>query len=337
MNPSPDALADFAFCHAPGIGPMTYSKLVTYFGSSSNAYAASEDDLAKILQGKQSIKKLLTFRNIFKADKTYFDMYKKDIHFINHKALEKIFMNCSMTDKPIGLFTKGDISLLGKSSIRIAIIGSRKPTQYGVNQTIKLVHHLSQYKCFVLSGLAIGIDTIAHTSALKYKLKTISILGSGFNHVHPKSNLGLYRAMDIAGGLHITEFPPDVSPSAGTFRIRNRILAALADAVVVIEGNKTSGTRITAGYAIEQNKDVFALPGPITSPLSHTPNSLIQSGAHLLDTPSYLTSFYSMPQRYKPRIQKNMDLSSFSSEELSMLELDGRIQRNPDGTYTMLQ
>lgn len=337
MEPTINTFADFAFSHISGIGPRTYQKLIQYFHSSHAAYTAPQETLSNILQDNHKLKNILTFRNQNKADKMYFDTFNKGVHFIDHKALQKIFINCLLPDLPIGIFAKGDIALLSKPYKRIAIIGSRKPTPYGIYQAEKLVQHLSSYNCFVLSGLAIGIDSIAHKSALKYGLQTLSVLGSGFNHVHPKTNLGLYRAIESSGGLHLTEFSPDVSPSPGTFRIRNRIIAALADAVVVIEGNRTSGTRITATYAIDQNKDVFALPGPVSSPLSVTPHQLIQAGAHLLDTPSYLTDFYHMEPHTKQLHMSELNLNSLSSEEISKLELDGHIQRQPDGTYTMLQ
>jgi len=203
--------------------------------------------------------------------------------------MEKDFLVLTLSDKtypsrlrkipdpPAKLYLKGsDLSLFNRPSI--AVIGSRKNNDYGRNVTQKLVRELVENGFAIISGMARGIDTIAHEAALEAGGKTIAVLGSGIDVIYPRENGELYQMIQLV----ISEFPPGTKPLKENFPQRNRIVAGLANGVLVIEAAKRSGTLITARQAAEQGKDVFAVPGPITSPLSEGTAWLIKQGAKLV-------------------------------------------------------
>ncbi len=163
----------------------------------------------------------------------------------------------------------------------VAIIGSRKPTPYGIEVTHRLTTDLARSGVIVLSGLALGIDSVAHKAALEAEGITIAILPNGLHKIYPASHAGLARDIIAKGGAIISEYEQGVEPRNNHFLARNRLVSGLADAVVVTEAAERSGTFSTVTHAIEQNKEVFAVPGPITSLLSAGPNRLLQQGAHI--------------------------------------------------------
>lgn len=187
--------------------------------------------------------------------------------------LNKI-LNC-----PFVLFYKGDISLL-KSENKIAVVGSRYNSTYGEYMTRKLVKDLVKKGYVIVSGLAKGIDSIAHDEALKNNGKTIAVMGGGFNHIYPKENFELYNKI-IENGLVISEYPDFVKPSADKFPFRNRIIAGLGRGVVVCEAKIHSGSMITVRYALEQGKDVYCVP--YKAGVESGCNLLIKEGAFLIE------------------------------------------------------
>jgi len=162
----------------------------------------------------------------------------------------------------------------------VAVVGSRKPTPYGKQVTFDLAYSLAKKGIVIISGLALGIDAIAHKAALEAGGTTIAILPGGLDTIYPRTHRQL--ALDIikSGGALISEYPPGTDVRAFQLLARNRIVSGLADAVVVTEAAKRSGTLSTVAHALDQNREVFAVPGPITSPLSIGPNTLIKQGAH---------------------------------------------------------
>lgn len=167
----------------------------------------------------------------------------------------------------------------------IAVVGTRRVTPYGEEVTRKLTRGLVEKGFTIVSGMALGVDTIAHQTALDCGGTTIAVLGSGIDIIYPPSNARLYRAISQTRGSAIcSEFAPGVQPARGQFPRRNRIISGLALGVVVVEGDERSGTLITARLAAEQGRDVFAVPGPVTSPMSRAPSILIKQGAILVET-----------------------------------------------------
>ncbi len=180
---------------------------------------------------------------------------------------------------PAVLFVKGNF--LPAQAWAVAVVGTRRPTYYGRQVARALSRDLAAGGVTVVSGLAVGIDTEAHLGALEAGGWTLAVLGSGLDQVYPWENRQLADRIAEAGAL-ITEFPPGTQPAAQNFPIRNRIISGLSLGVVVVEADEASGALITAGYAADQGRDVFAVPGPITSPQSRGTNRLIQDGAGLV-------------------------------------------------------
>jgi len=164
----------------------------------------------------------------------------------------------------------------------IAVVGTRKITQYGREVTEILTRDLVQNGFVIVSGLALGVDAIAHKTAIENNGKTIAVLGCGVDLCYPSSNKSLYESIINGNGVVISEFPIGMTPSVGSFPSRNRIIAGLSQGVLVTEGAEDSGSLITADYALKYGRKIFAVPGPITSGLSKGPNSLISKGAKLV-------------------------------------------------------
>ncbi|CAM3079916.1 DNA-processing protein DprA [Filibacter tadaridae] len=183
----------------------------------------------------------------------------------------------NLIDPPAVLYACGNPGLLHQR-FKIAIIGSRKATAYSNEAMELIVPPLVESDVIIVSGLATGADTLAHKAAIKYGGKTIAVLGHGFFHLYPKENRLLADEI-IKNHLLITEYPPYVKPEKWTFPMRNRIISGLSDAVIVTEAADKSGTMSTVEHALDHGKDIFAVPGPITSALSIGPNKLIEEGA----------------------------------------------------------
>jgi DNA processing protein len=178
------------------------------------------------------------------------------------------------------LYVRGDVKAL--SQLGVAIVGTRRPTAYGGQVAQRLARDLAQRQLVIVSGLARGIDSAAHRGALEAAGKTVAVLGSGIDVIYPRENKRLAEQVAGSGAL-ISEFPPGTSPSPENFPIRNRTISGLSLGVVVVEAAEYSGSLITARLAVEQNREVFAVPGNITSAQSFGPNHLIKQGAKLVD------------------------------------------------------
>lgn len=205
--------------------------------------------------------------------------------------------------------------ILGKipSGRKIAIVGMRKNSPYGEKAVKAIVPNLVRAGIITISGLAYGIDSLVHRYTLENNGKTIAILGSGINCIYPQSNLGLAREIITSGGALISEYEPNEEPKTYYFPQRNRIVAGLADAVIVIEAALKSGSLITAKIALEEGRDVWAVPGRIDDESSQGTNHLISQGAiPLLDSEQFL-SYYKLSVESSP---KNLPDISQRAKEL---------------------
>lgn len=185
-----------------------------------------------------------------------------------------------LAQTPNRLYVIGELPIEARPSV--AIVGTRRPTAYGKEVTYRLAYDLAQKGVVIISGLALGIDAIAHRGALDAGGTTIAVLGNGLDQIYPASHRGLANEIVEKGGAIISEYPPGVEARSYHFLARNRIVSGLSNAVVVTEAGDRSGTLSTVNHALDQNREVFAVPGNITSLLSVGPNRLIQQGAHPL-------------------------------------------------------
>lgn len=181
---------------------------------------------------------------------------------------------------PAKLYLLGDETILDKPSI--AIIGCRQASDYGKKVAFRFAYELAKKGIIVISGLARGIDTCGHLGAVKANGQTIAVLGSGFGHIYPAENKGLCREIIQKGGTILTEYAPECKPEKMHFPARNRLISGLANGVLVVEAKEKSGTLTTVDYALDQGKEVFVIPGNITSQNSKGTNDLIQQGAKLV-------------------------------------------------------
>ncbi len=187
--------------------------------------------------------------------------------------------------QPKSLFVRG--TLPPPDTLIVAIVGTRRPTSYGKDMAEEIAKALCRRKIVIASGMAIGVDSIAHKVAIDEGVPTVAVLGNGLNEavMYPQENRELSRRICNAGGAVISEYADDQKPELWTFPQRNRIIAGIAKAVVVIEAGKKSGALITARFATEYGRDVFALPGIITNPMAQGTNSLIRRGAYPITSP----------------------------------------------------
>ena len=277
---------------------------------------------------------------------------------------DNIFTNqlASIAKVPNTLYYCGELPSTPVKSV--AIVGSRKPTPYGKSVTEKIVHTLAEHNVTIISGLALGIDSIAHRAALKFNTPTIAVMARGLNGIYPASHFSLSREIVKAGGALISTYPADMPAQPYHFLERNRIISGLSSIVIVTEAAVKSGTLNTASHALEQGKDVFAVPGNITSPMSAGCNRLIRQGAQpLIDTSDILSALGIKSQKTTPQIpvRKNkteqliinailagaketnqiINATNISPSSifvtLSTLEIAGIIESSPDGVWTISQ
>ena len=277
---------------------------------------------------------------------------------------DNIFTNqlASIAKVPNTLYYCGELPSTPVKSV--AIVGSRKPTPYGKSVTEKIVHTLAEHNVTIISGLALGIDSIAHRAALKFNTPTIAVMARGLNGIYPASHFSLSREIVKAGGALISTYPADMPAQPYHFLERNRIISGLSSIVIVTEAAVKSGTLNTASHALEQGKDVFAVPGNISSPMSAGCNRLIRQGAQpLIDTSDILSALGIKSQKTTPQIpvRKNkteqliinailagakdtnqiINATNISPSSifvtLSTLEIAGIIESSPDGVWTISQ
>jgi DNA processing protein len=264
-----------------GLGPLKGKALIDRFGSPQNIFKASEKELASVPGIATDL-----IDKIRNKDR-WIDL-KKEIAFIEKSGIKLVSFQDTdyppllknISSPPLLLYVKGKLKEQDYK-MPIAIVGTRKASYYGKTITSELSDNLAQAGFTVVSGMARGIDTSAHQGALKRKGRTIAVLGSGLNFIYPRENKKLSEEI-AQNGLLMSEFPLDTPPDRYNFPRRNRIISGLSLGVVVVEAGERSGALITANLALEQGREVFAVPGKIDSKYTQGTHKLIQDGAKLV-------------------------------------------------------
>jgi DNA processing protein len=267
-----------AFSGIPGVGRVRIAQLKERFGSLRDAWKAPEGKLRQAGLDSRSVDALVTIRPRMSPD---VEMERLERHGADALICEDPAYPSRLKqiyDYPPVLYVKG--SLPAEDEPCLAIVGTRRPTVYGRQVTEEIAADLARSSITVISGLARGIDSVAHRAALDAGGKTVAVFGSGLDIVYPGENTRLARAIAERGAL-VSEYPLGVKPKAENFPLRNRIMSGLSLGVLVVEAGERSGALITAQQAVEQNREVFAIPGSILSPASQGTNRLIQEGAKL--------------------------------------------------------
>lgn len=263
--------------------PIEKLQLIQIIGTPEKIFKLTEKQLREYTNSEEIIRKIMNIEKRQEAEKILSKIEKENVRIITlmdkeyPKNLQRIY------DKPILLYAKGNIKLLD-SLKKISIIGSRNCSEYGKIVTQKLSYMLAKKDYTIVSGMAKGIDSYAHKGALTAQGNTIAILGSGVNYIYPEENKRLYNKILEKNGLILSEYGIDTKPIPEYFPARNRIISGISDKILITEASKKSGTMITANFATEQGKTVYAVPGNITSARSEGTNELIKDGAILVNS-----------------------------------------------------
>jgi len=271
-----------ALALTPGLGPTKARRVIEFFGSVQALFRASLTELEAAGLRAVSAQSLGTGRSMELAQDELAKVAAVDARIISlddpgyPAQLKQIY------DPPLALYLRGNEAAISQPGI--ALVGTRHPTPYGSGMAERLACDLAARGLVIFSGMARGIDTAGHRGAIAAKGKTVAVWGTGVDVVYPKENTRLVEQILALGGAVISEFPMGTFPAPQNFPIRNRIISGIALGVLVVEAAEYSGTRITARCALEQNRDVFAVPGNVTNKGSWTPNTLIKQGAKLVAT-----------------------------------------------------
>lgn len=263
-----------------GIGPAKTQALLDYFGGLAQAWRASEAQLEGIGIDRRTIKAFTETRSSVDLDDELARTVAAGIKLIAWDSPDYPRYLKEIPDPPPLLYVRGDIREIDQWAV--AVVGTRRLTAYGKQITRELVAGLVKSKVTIVSGLAKGIDSIAHIAALELGGRTIAVLGSGLDNVYPPENRSLAAKIVDGRGAVISEYALGTQPEARNFPPRNRVISGLSLGVIVVEAGKRSGALITAGFALEQDREVFAVPGNINSPASKGTNRLVQQGAKLV-------------------------------------------------------
>jgi DNA processing protein len=264
----------------PGVGLVLGQRLIQRFGSPAAVFQASFADLVALKGISPAIAQAIRgFRDWDKLEEVLARLKSAGVEMVTQDDSRFPVRLKEIPYPPLYLFIKG--TLAPEDELAVAIVGTRGASYYGLKACRRLAGGLAARGVTVVSGLARGIDTAAHQGALEMNGRTLAVLGCGLDVVYPPENRKLYQEIPEHGAL-VSEFPLGTPPEARNFPIRNRIISGLCLGVLVIEAGVSSGTAITVRYAEDQNREVFAVPGPIDSPTSLGPHRLIQRGAKLV-------------------------------------------------------
>ncbi len=348
------------------VGPITARRLMDRFGSPSNIFTAPNRDLqyASRLSTK-NVEKLKTWQKVIDLKKVWDIIKKENIQVLTYKDPEYPPLLKEIYDFPLLIYVQG--KLMPEDSQAIAMVGTRSPTNYGKIVARKWAAQFASKGFTVVSGLARGIDTQSHLGALEVNGRTIAVLGFGFGYIYPKENEKLFHKI-VETGAVITEYPWKSYHGKASFPLRNRLIAGMCRATVIIESRKRGGSLITAHFANEYNRTVFSVPGPINSSTSIGTNKLIRDGASLATSVDDITEEFeflfspeqladqskSEVEKPNPKLEKNekilyelledqMSLDQLAQESdlsiekvttsMLMLELKGLVRALPGKIY----
>ncbi len=270
-----------ALNRVPGIGAVTVKRMQQAFGSAAAVFDASEDDLARVYGIGPD--RAAAFHRDFRAVRFDDELARAErLHVTLVTWADPAYPAVlkEIADPSLVLYVAGDPAALAGTAV--AVIGTRQASVYGRETARRLGYQLAAAGFVVVSGLARGIDTEAHTGALQAKGRTVAVLGGALDCIFPQENEGLARQMAAEGGAVVTEYPFGRQPDRQTFPMRNRIVSGLSRGVVVVEAPLNSGTMITVGQALDQNRTVMAVPGRVDSPNAAGCHRLVREGARLV-------------------------------------------------------
>ena len=320
-------LEKLALNFIPNIGAVTVKNLISYCGGLENVFIAKKSKL-KSIPGIGEIRANDIVNGMKKALKSAEEELKKlagkDIRVVFYLDEDYPYKLKQYDDAPLTLYVRGALEL--NAPRVVAIVGTRKITPYGIIECEKLISGLKAYDCTIISGLAYGVDTVAHRKSVELGIPTIGVLGNGINRIYPSTNRSLATKMLDNGGL-ISEYPMDAKPDRENFPRRNRVIAGMSDVVVIIESAKKGDSIITAEYANDYNKDVFAVPGRTGDELSEGCNNLIKHHKAHLCTSAEDIAYIMRWDKSAPGVQMEMiiDLDEDETKLMRIIKQEPKI------------
>ncbi len=308
----------------PHIGPSSFNKLLEHFESPENVLQAKEKDLLNIGVNSEAVKSIIINKNKIDISKHMLLLKKESIKLIRIIDKEYPLNLKSIFCPPPVIYVKGEIKEIDQ--VAIAVVGARMATVYGKAMTQKLCKELAYSGITVVSGMARGIDSVAHQTMIESDGRTIAVLGCGVDIIYPPENKNLYRAISEHGAV-ISEFPLGTKPEKFNFPRRNRLISGLSLGTLVIEAGEKSGSLITANYALEEGREVFAVPGNVLSKQSSGTNNLIKRGeAKLVENAEGIIEelepiVNSIGKDLQKRIKSNNEKIILSQEEQKIFDL----------------
>jgi DNA processing protein len=260
-------------------GPARTKLLLKYFGNAKKAWQATLNDYLEIGLKERLAKEFVKYRDTFDIEKYFKKLEALSINFVTYKDSNYPENLRGLDDAPLVLYYLGTLRVGDVNAV--AIVGSRKMTSYGREVAYKFASELASLGITIVSGLALGIDAVAHKATVDVGGRGIAVMASGLDIITPMTNRNLAFVIVKKGGNLMSEYPLGFPPYKTNFASRNRIVSGLSKAIIVVEGLKKSGTLLTASSAAEQGRAVFAVPGQITSPMAQAPLFLLKNGARL--------------------------------------------------------
>ncbi len=265
-----------------GIGAVRFQQILSYFGSLKNAWGAPAEIFKEVGIPNRALANFLKLRRDVDLDRLYDSILSKDVTVLTLLDEDYPRLLKEIPQSPPVIYIKGELT--PADEFAVAIVGTRRLTDYGKQITRDVSLYLAGHGLTIVSGLARGVDGLAHQHALKAGGRTIAVLGSGVDVIYPPEHRKLAEVISESGAV-ISDYPMGTQPDGINFPPRNRIISGLSLATIVVEAGERSGALITADFAVEQGRDVFAVPGNVLSPASRGTNGLIQKGAFALVSP----------------------------------------------------
>lgn len=307
-----------------GVGYKTIEKIEETIENIENLIDFSNKDILNIKNINLNIKEnIVKYKSQTYVDSLKENLYKHSIGYISKDESTYPENLKHVYSSPTILFYKGDINIA--SDMSLAMVGSRKPTPYGMWCAENISEKLSNNGINIISGLAMGIDAYSHKGCLKGNAKTIAVLGSSLENVLPKTNIRLAEKILEDGGLIVSEHNVGATVIPGNYSRRNRIISGLSEGVIVVEAAKKSGALITVDFALEQGKNVFAVPGNINSKMSEGCNKIIKEGAKLVDDIEDIISEYNIIDFNKNSNNSNNNLNGIQQTIFDIIKSKGSL------------
>lgn len=313
-TPDIAALHWLALSLTPAMGPIRGHRLVQRFGGVERVFVASLTELEAAALPAVSAQSIALGKSYSLAEEEFMKAREVGAEIIAFEDERYPARLKEIYDPPLALYVRGDAALLSQPSL--GVVGTRHPTPYGIGMAERLSNDLASRGLVVVSGMARGVDTHAHRGALNGKGKTVAIWGTGVDVPYPRENKRIAEAILAGDGALVSEFPIGTFAAPQNFPIRNRIISGFSLGVLVVEAGEYSGTRITARCALEQGREIFAVPGNVTNRNSWGPNTLIKQGAKL--TATWEDVWEELPADIKLQLEANWSVESSKPAEASL-------------------